>query len=72
MHNNHERFCWSSALGGTGPSKKIREGGAKNLSYGKISSIQDYSPNMGQSVHFIKDLGSGHEGGDKFKIRPGW
>ena len=30
---------------------------------------------MGQSVHFIKDLGSGHVGGGgggKFKICPGW
>ena len=24
---------------------------------------------MGQSVHFVEDLGSGHEGGGKFKIR---
>ena len=48
-------------MGGARTSKNIREGEAKNVSYGKISSFQDYSRKMGQSVHFIKDLGSGHE-----------
>ena len=28
-----------------------------------------YSPKMGQSVHFIKDLGSGQEGGGASNIR---
>ena len=34
-----------------------------------IIRIQGYSPKMGQSLHFIKDLCSGHEGGGAANLR---